>query len=54
MKKNLFEMGAKFEDSWSSDNKKKAPKKKVLEIKEPSKHQLHFAKEKKRKNSYYY
>jgi translation initiation factor 1 len=48
MKKNLFEMGAKFEDSWSSDNKKKAPKKKSVEIKEPSKHQLHFAKEKRR------
>ena len=47
MKKNLFEMGANFEDSWSSDNKSK-PKAKELEIKEPSKHRLHFAKEKRR------
>ena len=45
--KQLFEMGAKFEDSWSSDNKSK-PKKSKQEIKEPAKHQLHTAKEKRR------
>ncbi len=48
MKKNLFEMGAKFDDNWSSDNKQKASKKNSLEIKEPSKHRLYFAKEKRR------
>jgi len=47
MKKNLFEMGANFEDGWSSDNKSK-PKKSKQEIKEPAKHQLHTAKEKRR------
>ena len=45
--KQLFEMGANFEDSWSSDNKSK-PKKVKQEIKEPAKHQLHTAKEKRR------
>ena len=48
MKKNLFEMGAKFDDGWSSDNKDKPTKKKSTEIKAPEKHQLHFAKEKRR------
>jgi len=49
MKANLFEMGAKFEDEWSSNNKDKpAKKKKSSEIKEPSKHRLIFAKEKRR------
>ncbi len=47
MKKNLFEMGSNFDDAWSSDNKDKAPKKKI-EIIEKSKHRLHFAKEKRR------
>ena len=47
MKENLFEMGAKFEDGWSSDNKEK-PKSQTIEVKAPSKHQLHFAKEKRR------
>lgn len=45
MGKNLFEMGAKFEDEWNSDNKTKentTPK----EVKSPNKHRLHFAKEK--------
>ncbi|MCD6653808.1 MAG: translation initiation factor [Sulfurovum sp.] len=45
MAKNLFEMGAKFEDKWNSDNKTKkntTPK----EIRPPDKHRLHFAKEK--------
>ena len=48
MKKNLFEMGADFGDDWSSDNKKKPAKKISTEIKTPQKHQLHFAKEKRR------
>ena len=51
MKKNLFEMGADFSDDWSSDNKAKAPKKEKSncdEILTPQKHQLHFAKEKRR------
>jgi len=47
MKKNLFEMGAKFEDNWSSDNKTKTKKVKQ-EIKEPNRHLLHFAKERRR------
>ena len=47
MKENLFEMGANFEDGWSSDNKEK-PKAKSVETKAPNKHQLHFAKEKRR------
>ncbi len=46
MKKNLFEMGANFSDEWSSDNKEKPKKKINTEVKEPEKHQLHFAKEK--------
>jgi translation initiation factor 1 len=48
MAKNLFEMGASFDDDWSSDNKEKPKKKKSTEIKEPEKHQLHFSKEKRR------
>ena len=48
MKKNLFEMGADFGDDWSSDNKDKPSKQVTIEIKEPAKHQLHFAKEKRR------
>jgi translation initiation factor 1 len=48
VKKNLFEMGADFGDDWSSDNKEKSTKKVSTEIKEPNKHQLHFAKEKRR------
>jgi len=48
VKENLFEMGANFEDGWSSDNKDKPSKKISTEIKEPSKHQLHLAKEKRR------
>jgi len=46
--KNLFEMGADFGDDWSSDNKQKPTKNVSTEIKEPNKHQLHFAKEKRR------
>ena len=48
MKENLFEMGADFGDDWSSDNKQKPTKNISTEIKEPNKHQLHFAKEKRR------
>lgn len=48
MKKNLFEMGVDFGDGWSSDNKEKAPKVQNADIKTPDKHQLHFAKEKRR------
>jgi translation initiation factor 1 len=48
MKKNLFEMGASFDDDWSSDNKKKPKKRQLTEIKTPEKHQLHFTKEKRR------
>jgi translation initiation factor 1 len=47
MKKNLFEMGAKFEDGWSSDNKSK-PQALSKEIKEPTKHLLTFVNEKRR------
>ncbi|MFT7880127.1 MAG: translation initiation factor [Sulfurimonas sp.] len=48
MKENLFEMGANFEDEWRSDNKEKPSKKSTAEMKPPEKHQLHFAKEKRR------
>ena len=48
MKKNLFEMGADFGDEWSSDNKDNPSKKTSTEVKSPEKHQLHFAKEKRR------
>ena len=48
MKKNLFEIGAHFEEGWSSDNKDKPSKQTITEIKTPQKHQLHFAKERRR------
>jgi len=48
MKKNLFEMGASFDDDWSSDNREKPKKKQSTEIRTPQKHQLYFAKEKRR------
>ncbi len=41
-------MGADFGDDWNSDNKVKPRKATSTEIKEPTKHQLHFAKEKRR------
>ena len=41
-------MGASFDNQWSSDNKEKPQKKISTEIKSPEKHQLHFAKEKRR------
>jgi len=45
---NLFEMGANFEEEWTSDNKDKSSKQTNTKIKEPNKHQLHFVKEKRR------
>jgi translation initiation factor 1 len=51
MKKNLFEMGANFEDKWSADNKKKSAKTPTHSCNEtlpPQKHQLHFSREKRR------
>lgn len=48
MKEKLFEMGANFDEDWSSDNKDKPGKDFSSEIKVPSKHQLHLAKEKRR------
>jgi len=48
MKENLFEMGAKFEEGWSSDNKEKPSQKTSTETRPPEKHQLHFVKEKRR------
>jgi len=48
MRENLFEMGADFGDAWSSDNKDKPTQHTSTEIKAPNKHQLHFAKEKRR------
>ncbi|HIQ27295.1 MAG TPA: translation initiation factor [Sulfurovum sp.] len=44
----VFEMGANFEDGWSSDNKSKPSKTVDLEIRSPNKHQLYCAKEKRR------
>ena len=41
-------MGADFGNEWSSDNKDKPGQKVSTEIKSPQKHQLHFAKEKRR------
>jgi translation initiation factor 1 len=35
VKKNLFAMGANFEEGWSSDNKEKPPKKSSTEIRPP-------------------
>ena len=48
MRKNLFEMGVDFGDDWSSDNKDKSNKQTSTEVKAPNKHQLYFAKEKRR------
>jgi translation initiation factor 1 len=48
MKKNLFEMGSNFNDDWSSDNKVKVKQTNTIELKPANKHQLHFAKEKRR------
>jgi len=48
MKKNLFEIGAKFDDDWNADNKTKKQTNTATPTKTPDKHQLHFAKEKRR------
>lgn len=48
MKENLFEMGADFKDGWSADNKEKLSQGVSTEILPSDKHQLHFAKEKRR------
>jgi translation initiation factor 1 len=51
MRKNVFEMGANFEDAWTSNNKDKVVKaanSRCSEILLPQKHQLHFAQETRR------
>jgi len=48
MRKNIFDMGAKFDDEWSSDNKPSKSPQSNTEIKTPQKHQLHTAKERRR------
>jgi len=52
MRENVFEMDANFgeddDKGWRSDNKDKPSTQTSTEIKEPNKHQLHFAKEKRR------
>jgi translation initiation factor 1 len=45
MKENLFEMGSGFGDGWTSDNKTKEQKEDI-NTKEPQKHRLYFAREK--------
>jgi len=47
MKKTLFEIGAKFDEGWSSDNLKSEISEEV-EIKTPQSHRLYFAKEKRK------
>ena len=41
-------MGVDFGDTWHSDNKEKSNPINAVQIKEPTQHQLHFAKEKRR------
>jgi len=48
MKKNLFEMGASWDDEWKSDNRSDLKYKKQQEIKDPSKHSLSISKEKRK------
>jgi len=48
MKKNLFEMGAQFDEGWHADNKDKPSQAISKEIKTPQSHRLHLAKEKRR------
>ena len=52
MRKNLFEMGTNFgedgDGGWSSDNKDKPDTRTPRQTRKPNKHQLHFAKEKRR------
>ncbi len=44
----MFEIGAKFEDGWISDNKKKGITPKLQNTLSPAKHQLKLRKEKRR------
>jgi translation initiation factor 1 len=48
MKKNLFEMGAQFEDTWSSDNRTKPAKHPSANPLSPHDHRLRLHKEKRR------
>ena len=41
-------MDPQFEDTWVSDNKQPSAKSPSIQIKAPAKHQLYFAKEKRR------
>jgi len=41
-------MGTDFGDRWQSDNKTEQKSKQATELKAPEKHQLHFAKERRR------
>jgi translation initiation factor 1 len=49
--KNLFEMGAQFEDTWSSDNKTKPTKHTSTTPLPTARHRLHIHKEKRRGKS---
>ncbi len=44
----MFEMGAKFESAWESENKKRKPAQSSGEILPPEKHHLRFSREKRR------
>jgi len=48
MKKNLFEMGADWDDDWTSDNKTARKTTKTAPTLPPEKHRLHCAREKRR------
>ena len=48
MKKNLFEMGAQWEDSWSADNRENHPTTAQPKILTPKQHRLTLAREKRR------
>ncbi len=44
----MFEMGAKFESGWESDNKKEKPARASDKALPPEKHRLRFSREKRR------
>jgi len=48
VKSNMFEMGAKIDDGWSSDNKNVPLKESSKQTKKPHEHLLHISKEKRR------
>ncbi|WP_456457646.1 translation initiation factor [Nitratifractor sp.] len=48
MREKLFEMGAKFDEGWHSDNKKAKKKESSGETRAPEKHRLWFRREKRR------